>query len=75
MALAQLCCMLQEYPFARRTYGFQFKAFIVDHMAREGSTEEANVVKDNLSRMGTNLCRRRCPTADFEEDWLQRYWT
>ena len=55
MALAKLCCMLQEYPFARQIYGFRFKAFIVDHRAREGSTEEANIVKDRLSRMG-NTC-------------------
>ena len=67
MALAKLCSMLQEHPFARQMYGFHFKAFIVDHKAREGSAEEANVVKDGLNHMGRPLCRNRWPLANCGE--------
>ncbi len=46
MALAYLC---RSLPMQRP----RFKAFIVDHRAREGSRREAEAVRDALEGMGT----------------------
>ena len=54
MALAQLCSGLIQYEPAKRQFGFRFKAYIVDHNARENSTFEAQYVRDRLLSMGIN---------------------
>jgi len=48
MALAYLCRKLQEEQPSR----FHFKAFVVNHMARENSTEEAKSVALSLRSLG-----------------------
>jgi hypothetical protein len=53
MALAHLCSGLMRYKTARQQWDFQFKAFIIDHNAREGSASEAQCVRDRLHSMGT----------------------
>jgi len=55
MALAQLCAGLERYEPARRFLNFEFKPFIVDHNAREGSAEEVERVRKRLRRMGKSL--------------------
>ncbi|KAL6719362.1 hypothetical protein ACLMJK_003601 [Lecanora helva] len=59
MALAKLCALLREDPFVRQTYRFRFKAFIVDHRAREGSREEASMVQKSLIDMDFEKQARR----------------
>ena len=53
MALAALCASLTRYPPAKRRFDFQFKSLIIDHKAREGSSEEVERVRKRLMRMGT----------------------
>lgn len=53
MALAQLCSGLTRYPPAKQQWDFRFKAYIIDHNAREGSAFEAQCVRDRLFFMGT----------------------
>jgi hypothetical protein len=49
MALAYLCSTIQTLPSAAvDNVRFRFHPFIVDHKAREGSTEEAHKVAQNL---------------------------
>ena len=52
MALAKLCVMVRQDDLARNQNNFQFQAFIVDHQARKGSREEAQLVRETLRRMG-----------------------
>jgi len=61
MALAALCSKLNQVDlneFASDQYGFgrtqrlSFKAFILDHGARDGSDEEAFQVSRNLDKIG-----------------------
>jgi hypothetical protein len=54
MALAHLCAGLQRYDPAKRLFGFAIQPFIVDHNAREGSTEEAQRVRIRLRNMGNS---------------------
>ncbi len=53
MALAALCSSLTNHPPAKRRYDFQFRAFIIDHKAREGSSDEVERVRNRLYKMGT----------------------
>lgn len=53
MALSALCVALTRYPPAKERFDFQFHAFIIDHKAREGSSEEVERVRQRLRRMGT----------------------
>ena len=53
MALSALCVALTRYPPAKERFDFQFHAFIIDHRAREGSSEEVERVRQRLRRMGT----------------------
>ena len=55
MALAQLCSGLTLHPPAKRQWDFHFKAYIIDHNAREGSAFEAQRVRDRLFLMGIVL--------------------
>lgn len=55
MALAALCSDLTRYPPAKREFDFQFTPFIVDHKARQGSSEEVERVRLRLRSMGTAL--------------------
>lgn len=48
MALALLCRRLQEEYSA----GLSFRAFIVDHRARQNSSKEAEAVALNLRKLG-----------------------
>ena len=52
MALAALCSDLMTYPPAKQLYDFQFTPFIVDHKARQGSSEEAERVQKRLRNLG-----------------------
>ena len=56
-ALAVLCHGLtREHKWRRNPrLMVEFKAFIVDHNAREGSTKEAEQVRKRLKPMGTRL--------------------
>ena len=45
--------MTQEDRYRPKHFAVDFKAFIVDHNAREGSSEEAERVRERLDRMGT----------------------
>ena len=62
MALAALCRGLtQEHMYRSKQYiTIGFKAFIVDHNAREGSSKEAERVWERLDRMG-NRVTIQCP--------------
>lgn len=53
MALTALCVALKSYPPAKQRFDFQFRPFIIDHRAREGSSEEVERVRQRLNRMGT----------------------
>lgn len=53
MALTSLCADLTSYPPAKRHFDFQFKPLIIDHKAREGSSEEVERVRERIMRMGT----------------------
>lgn len=53
MALTSLCADLTSYPPAKRYFDFQFKPLIIDHKAREGSSEEVERVRKRIRRMGT----------------------
>ena len=56
-ALAALCRGLTSehiYP-SKQHFAVAFKAFIVDHNAREGSSEEAERVRERLDRMGNRV--------------------
>lgn len=53
MALTALCAALTSYPPAKRHFDFEFKPFIIDHKAREGSSEEVERVRKKIMRMGT----------------------
>ena len=55
MALAQLCSGLTQHPPAKQEWDFHFKAYIIDHNAREGSAFEAQRVHDRLFFMGIIL--------------------
>lgn len=62
MALAALCSQLNqvdlsEYPDfndlgLEKRHRLSFRAFIVDHCARDGSAEEAFQVSKNLDKIG-----------------------
>ena len=57
MALATLCKQFnsvpnQDKPDSLRGYIFRFRAFIVDHKAREGSSIEARLTAQRLQRLG-----------------------
>ena len=53
MALAYLCRSMKELDAQHRdSLSFQLRAYVVDHGARDGSTEEANLVKDRLRNLG-----------------------
>ena len=56
MALAALCSDLTRYPPAKRCFDFQFTPIVVDHKARQGSSEEVERVRLRLQLMGTALC-------------------
>ena len=56
MALAALCRDLTSYPPAKRSWDFQFTPFVIDHRARQGSSEEVERVRLRLQSMGTVLC-------------------
>lgn len=62
MALAALCRGLTyEHVYRSKQHlAIGFKAFIVDHNAREGSSEEAERVRERLDRMG-NRVTVQCP--------------
>jgi len=52
MALAFLCQSLTELPLYKRgDRSFRYIPFIVDHKAREGSTEEALLVSKRLKEL------------------------
>ena len=55
MALAALCSSLTRYLPAKRGFGFRFTPFIIDHKARQGSSEEVERVRLRLRLMGTAL--------------------
>ena len=50
MALASLCAKIQQRDLIR---GLSFRAFVVDHGARAGSSEEAEAVSKVLLQKGT----------------------
>ena len=55
MALAKLCASVEETKSSKATSTspkFKFRAFVVDHKAREGSEVEASLVKRSLNQMG-----------------------
>ena len=51
MALATLCQGLQCDTRLKSQFEFSFEAFIVDHKARKGSTNEARLVSRRVSRL------------------------
>lgn len=55
MALSALCVALTTYPPAKQRFDFQFHAIIIDHKAREGSSEEVKRVQQRLKRIGITL--------------------
>ena len=55
MALASLCIDLARYPPAKQRWDFEFIPFVVDHKAREGSSEEAERVRRRLWSLGIAL--------------------
>ena len=60
MALATLCRGLQCEARVRKQFEFSFEAFIVDHRARKGSSEETQVVSTRVSKLlGLQGARRR----------------
>lgn len=50
MALAYLCRTLASWA-ELYDIGLSYEAFIVDHKAREGSTEEAKIVSERLEKL------------------------
>jgi len=64
MALAFLCSKMREK--ARKTHDTskddihvpRFRAFIVDHRAREGSDEEAKIVRGRLRSLGKTVIQQ-----------------
>ena len=50
MALAYLCSAMRGMPYASI---IDFTGFVVDHKLRDGSTEEAQKVRDSLAQLGT----------------------
>ena len=56
-ALAVLChALTREHRHQRKPHlAVKFKAFIVDHNAREGSSKEAERVRGRLKPMGIRL--------------------
>ena len=57
MALARLCRELNVMPVdckpkAAKEYVFWFRAFVVDHKAREGSSMEAQLTAERLEILG-----------------------
>lgn len=60
MALATLCRGLQFDARVKKQFEFSFEAFIVDHKARKGSSEEAHLVSTRVYRLlGMRwICRR-----------------
>ena len=56
-ALAALCHGLtpEHINRSKQRFAVAFKAFIVDHNAREGSSEEAERVRERLDCMGNRL--------------------
>lgn len=73
MSLAILCQKLIPHLKGKiQAPRLDYRAFIVDHKARDGSTEEAELVSERLRTMG------RClhswlygPLAKAEEVWTQ----
>ena len=53
MALAALCVALKTYPPAKQMFDFQFFPIVIDHKARERSSEEVERVRQRLIEMGT----------------------
>ena len=53
MALAALCVALKTYPPAKEVFDFQFIPIVIDHKARERSSEEVERVRQRLIGMGT----------------------
>lgn len=53
MALAALCVALKTYPLAKQIFDFQFFPIVIDHKARERSSDEVERVRQRLIEMGT----------------------
>ncbi|MCJ1398415.1 hypothetical protein MMC11_001613 [Xylographa trunciseda] len=65
MALAYLCQSMKELnSMDRDGLNFQFRAYVVDHRARDGSTEEAMLVVNRLRRLGVS-------SRVLQMDWPQ----
>lgn len=58
MALASLCSRLQK----ARPGQYEFRAVVIDHKAREGSSDEAKIIVRRLRKMGK--LSHDTPTAD-----------
>lgn len=56
MALTALCVALTRFSRAKHRFDFQLFPFIIDHKAREGSSEEVERVRRRLWRMGKAPC-------------------
>ena len=55
MALSALCVALTKYRLAKQRFDFAFHAIIIDHKAREGSSQEVKRVRQRLRRIGASL--------------------
>ena len=53
MALASLCSALTRYPPAKQRFDFRFTPIVIDHKARQGSSEEVDRVCQRLRKLGT----------------------